>query len=266
MQQIECYKRDVFNFDIIKKQKDDLENRLSILDKKNEEFHIMKDQFKAVIRTLIDVLEKIFILQINVTPDPELYYEMQVKITTRLFEINKARCGIDLFAELERLSHLQGKIQQYLKVSNDKNLDIPLEKIEEELEPLEVSYEVQNQLNIEKCEKKSLQQAENNREALDSKETNENQEKDLNQIRNYNEYENATLRNKITDSLSNIKTKNANGCRKCPENIQNKENIDINIPINSEIYFNSSKCSKCIKEKEHENSICLTNRSLEKVV
>jgi len=100
----------------------------------SEETIVMKNQLKGVIKTMIDVLEKIFSLQINSSPDTSIFYEIQTVITSRLFELNKSKCGIDLSEELDRLSHLQIKIQEFLTESFDKKIAIPLEKIDEEQE------------------------------------------------------------------------------------------------------------------------------------
>jgi len=141
-------KRELARMEFIKKEKKKLEEKLNQMNNMSEETMIMKTQLKGVIHTMIDVLEKIFFLQINPSPDTSIFYEIQTIITSRLFELNKSKSGIDLSEELDRLSHLQTKIQEYLKESLDKKLKIPLEKIEEEQEMNENSNIINKETNF----------------------------------------------------------------------------------------------------------------------
>ena len=225
----------------MKNQKFELEKKLATFETTNEELLIFKDLLKSSIHTMIDVLEKIFVLQINVTPNPILYSEMQAIITTRLIEINKSKFGMNLNDELERLSHLQRKIQEYLKFSENPEYTSDFVQINEANEEYNLTNEVQ-----EMIKKNDLNQKLKN--------------STISQKSSQNLLNSSDEKSSFLDTITNLKSElsdlNINKpmfyqkCGKilnedfiqrgCERYKQNKENINSNSIVNSEIKNNSN--------------------------
>lgn len=110
-----------------------LKEKLERKKAKKIEIGKLKGQLKTLIHTIINVLEKIFLVQIDPKKNNSHFYEIQLLITKRLYELNESKCGVDLLDELERLSALQTNIQDYLKKSiGESEKSDELEQIDEE--------------------------------------------------------------------------------------------------------------------------------------